>query len=225
MRALLAPLTSILSLSAFSAFAECSDTVYGKIASGYVLKDVAVLGSSRPVEQGGFTRTCNKVSVGAWQSIGPEGGTANEIDTSLFYDDQAGPVKYQLAVEYYFVNLKGLDRPADDIVELYADVSVPVTRGRVTIAPMVRTIQMIGVKDLPSLTLIQPGARIRYTATEKLTLSVDVRDSINLTEHTSAWRWTIGGAYRLTPQLTGEVEAYGTSRTRSVFSLGFRYRY
>jgi hypothetical protein len=90
---------------------------------------------------------------------------------------------------------------------------------------MLRVIQMIGVKDLPSLTLVQPGVRFSIAATKKLSFTTDVRDSVNLTQHYSVIRWVGGASYQFSDHFTGELSYDGTSRTRSIFALGFRYQH
>lgn len=213
-------------LLATPAFANCTTTIYDKIASAYVLKDVAATGSTDPVIQGGFTVSCEKITVDGWGSDGKGLSTAQELDLSGFYDDQIGSVKYQLSMQYYFVNLgHSLLKTRDDIAEVYTDASVPHTYGKLTVAPMLRVVQMIGVKELPSLTLVQPGVRFSLAVTDKLILTTDLRDSINLTQHYSAVRWVGGASYQFTPHFAGELGYDGTSRTRSVVSVGFRYRY
>jgi hypothetical protein len=84
---------------------------------------------------------------------------------------------------------------------------------------------MIGVRDLPSQTLIQPGVRISFAATSRTALNVDLRDSINLTGHYSAGRWVAGVSHKFTDHFTGELAIDGTSRTNSVISLNGRYRW
>lgn len=214
-------------LLASPALAEGANTIYGKLATGYILKDVGVAASDQMVLQGGFTHSWSKkFSSDVWVSTGPEGGTANEFDGSLFYDDQIGPVKVQLSAQYYALNLNAsLLKPRDDLVEFYADVSLPKTYGRVTIAPVVRTVQMVGVRDLPSLTLIQPGVRLSVAATNRLSVNVDVRDSIDLTRERNTLRWTAGLSYQFSEHLSGQLGLEGTDRTNSVASFGFRYSY
>ncbi len=226
MRVIPVLLASLFLFTTTPAFAECSDTVYSKLASGYILKDVGALASDKPVVQGGYTRSCGKFTGDVWGSVGPAGKTADEIDLSGFYDDRAGPVKYQLSAQYYFVNLgHSLLKPKDDIVELYADASIPLTHGKVTVAPLVRAVQMIGVRDLPSLTLIQPGVRLSVQVSEQSALSAEVRNSFNLSQHYSNLRWSVGVSHKLTEHLTGEFGYEDTDRTRSVVSVGLRYRY
>ncbi|MES2225546.1 MAG: hypothetical protein V4480_01940 [Patescibacteria group bacterium] len=223
MRISLALLASTFLCAATPALADCSDTITIKAASGYILKDVGVTASKDPVVQVEGTRTCGKISYDIFLSGGPAGKTANEIDLSLYYDTVEGIFKIQLSGQYYFVNLgRSLFKPKDDIVEFYGDVSVPITRGKVTVAPVFRVVEMVGVKDLPSLTLLQPGGRISFQPISRVTVSVDGRYSINVTQGYATVRGSLTGSYQATERLSFNLSWEDTDRTGHVVSAGLK---
>ncbi|KND51261.1 MAG: hypothetical protein ABA06_03055 [Parcubacteria bacterium C7867-001] len=210
----------ILSLCAGEAFAA-NNVFYGKIAPKYVLGDVAIVASPDPVIQSGITHTAGKWSFDGLGSVGK--GAGNELDASVFYDTKAGPVKLQFSGQYYFLNLHdgSLFDPSDDLIEVYADASIPLTHGRFTVAPMFRAIQMFGVDELKDATLVQPGVRGSFQAMDRLSFSGDLRDSINLTSKTSAMRFSGVAAWRATSTTTLKLGYDDTNKTPAVFSLGF----
>ncbi|KND50065.1 MAG: hypothetical protein AB203_03690 [Parcubacteria bacterium C7867-008] len=212
--------TIITILLAPSAFAECSNTIYGKVATGYILKDVGVTASDQPVAQGGYTRTCGKLSSDIFLSTGPQQKTAHEVDFSGFYDDQYGPVKIQLSGQYYFVNLgHSLTKPKDDIAEFYADASVPISLAGVTISPLIRVVQIVGVKTLPSETLLQGGGRISVQLNERTSFNAEIRKSRS-SRHYSVWRSSATLSNKISKSTSINVGWENTDRTDSVFSIG-----
>ncbi|HYF29146.1 MAG TPA: hypothetical protein VEA36_02135 [Candidatus Paceibacterota bacterium] len=226
MRITLALLLSAMLLgSAQNALADCTDTLYGKAASGYILKDVGAEASDQPVVQGGATRTCGRLSYDLWVSGGLAGDTANEIDLSVYYDDQVGPLKVQLAAQYFFVSLDdSLGEPKDDIVAGYADLSLPVTRGRLTIAPLVRFVQLVGVKDLPNEGIVQPGVRGSFALDDRTTLSADIRHPISSRGY-SFFRVTTSLSRQVTERFAAQAGWEDTDQTPSVFWFGGKYNF
>lgn len=215
-----------LGFGAAASAQECTDVAYSRVADGYIYKDFGSVASDEPVIQGGITRTCGNWSYDVWASIGSNGGLANEVDGSVFYNTTAGPFTVQLSGQYYAVNLHdSLLDASDDMVELYADVSLPITRGRFTVAPLVRVIEVVGIDELPTQTLISPGARFSYQATSHLTVAVDLRESVNLTNGSSTFRFESSLGWQLSDRTSVRFGYEGTDRTRSVFSIGASHRF
>lgn len=214
-----------------AASAGCFDhgVFYGKFASGYTLNDVGATKSTEPVAQGGHTSLCDgdHWSFDGWASAGPQGNTAFEGDGSIFYDNTAGPIKYQFAAQYYALNSTGksmLDS-SDDAAFFYGDFSWPITFGRLTVAPLVRVSQIVGIKLIPDQTLIQPGIRGMFQFNEHWSISGDVRDSINVTNNYWGLRYDSSLAYRIDQANTIQLGFAGNSRVRSVISIGYSYKY
>ncbi len=221
MKMLLIATTSAAALFAASAHAECSDMVYSKAATSYIYKDFGTTPSANPVVQAGYLRTCGKWSFGPWVSVGRD-RFAKEIDLYAFYDTNAGPLKIQLSGQYYFVNGKGglLDFK-NGLVEVYADGSVPITLGRLTVAPMLRGVQTVGVKNFGSLTLVQPGIRASFALSKKVSFTADLRDSVNLTQGYSTIRFDGNIAWKVGAHDTLKGEYEDTDRTGKVISVNF----
>lgn len=225
MRTSLVLITSASVFTAVPAFADCTNTLYVKAASGYILKDVGLTSSTEPVAVGEYTHTCDKLSYDLLLSGGPAGKTANELDASIYYDTMLKRFKIQLSAQYYALNLNhSLAKSSDDVVELYADVSLPFKQGKITLAPVVRVIEMIGIKTIPSLALVQPGGRVSIPVTARITFDGDVRYSINLSQHYATIRSSFTASYRLNDRVSINVGWEDTDRTGSVVSTGVRFR-
>jgi len=207
------------------AFADCSTTGDYKFATSYPYADFDVDASDGPVGQGGVTRSCGPWAANLWTSVG-HGRAAFEMDPSLFYTRTAGPFRVQGSVQYYALNLDGnsLGNAKDDMVELYADASLPITRGKLTFAPLVRVIRVIGVRELRSQTVIQPGTRLSYRATDAFSANLDLRDSKNLTTGHDALRYEGGIAYTNGAN-TWTLGIRGASHTRAALSLGIVHQF
>ncbi len=206
--------------------AACSTSVNTKVADGYLLGDLGLVGSDGWVIQGGGTYACGPWSVDGWASWGPEGGTAIEVDGSVFYDRNIGPVRFQGALQYFAVNLDdSLGDARDDLVEVYADVSYPITRGNLTLAPLVRVAELVGVNDLPSLTLIEPGVRVSYRLTDSLSVNAELRDAVNITQQSDVIRFDSTLAWQATERTAIRLGWQDTDQTRSVLSLGLFHQF
>ena len=212
-------------------FAGCTShgVIYGKFASGYIFADVGSLASGDVVVQGGHTSLCDD---GHWSgslvgSAGPGGHTAYEIDGSLFYNDKVGPVAMEFGAQYYALNVKGnsmLDA-SDDTGFFYGDFSWPITFGKLTVAPLVRVGQSVGVRHLESQTLIQPGIRGSFQLDRDWQLSADIRDSSNLTDKYSALRVDANVNWQFTEHSSAQIEFVDNSRVRGVWSISYTYKY
>ncbi len=209
-----------------AANADCTTSINTKVADGYLLGDLGLVGSNDWVIQGGGTYACGAWSVDGWASWGPAGGTAIEFDGSLFYDKDIGPVHFQGAVQYFAVNLDdSLGDARDDLVEVYADVSLPLRGSRLTVAPLVRVAELIGLDDLPSLTLVEPGARVSYRLTDNLSVNAEVRDAINVTDQSDVIRFDATLAWQANERTAIRLGWQDTDQTRSVLSLGMFHQF
>lgn len=208
------------------ASAECSTSMNSKVADGYLLGDLGIVGSDDWVIQGGATLTCGRWSFDGWASWGPAGGTAIELDASAFYADRIGAFDVQFAVQYFAVNLDdSMGDARDDLVELYADVSHPFRGDRLTVAPLVRVAQLIGVDDLPSLTLVEPGVRVSYQLTDSLSVTSELRDAINVTEDSAVVRFDSALAWQASERTAVRLGWSDTDHTRSVVSIGMFHQF
>lgn len=201
---------------------EWSGTAYGRAATGYVYKDLDLVATGDPVVQGGLTLSRGPWSFDGWASYGPQGGLAQEFDASVFYTTTRGCFRTQLAVQYFAVNLDdSLGDMRDDMVALYADFSCTFELGDLTVAPVIRPVQLVGLDDLESQTLIQPGIRIGYQFTESVSGSLDLRDSVNLTSGHAALRYDAGVSWQATDELSFRLGVDGTENSQAVYSFGF----
>lgn len=220
-------LLSSLLLPSVAFAQESTDVIYGKASTDYLLKDVGVPASLEPVLQGGATRTWGKVSVDVFGSVGSEGGTANEIDLSIFYDDKIGPVVYQLALQYYDVNVDdSLFESWDDFIVVYADVSYPMQFGNLTVAPLARMTQMQAVDELQSSTLLAPGVRASYQFSKDWSAKAEWREPFNLSQDYRTTRLDLTVSWQVTKEFAltfgGEYfKRHDTRNDESALSVGF----
>lgn len=219
-------LLSSISFGALASAQACDDTGFVKAADGYILRTVGAVASDEPVIQMGAARTCGNWTFDTFASYGSAGGTANELDFSVFYGTEAGPFRVQFAASYYLVNLDDsmLDA-SDDLVEVYADVSLPLSRGRLTVAPLLRVGELIGVDDLPSLTMVQPGVRASYRITDSITASGEYRASVNLTQDYTTHQFAGALTWQVSDRTALRLGYEDTDRTRDVFSLGANFNF
>lgn len=219
-------LLSSIGLCATANAQECNDSGFVKAANGYILRTVGAVASDEPVVQMGAARTCGQWTFDTFASWGPAGSTANELDFSVFYGTEAGPFTVQFAASYYLVNLDDsmLDA-SDDLIEVYADVSLPLTRGNLTIAPLLRVGELIGVDDLPSLTMIQPGIRGTFRITDNVTASGEYRASMNLTQDYTTHQFAGALTWQVSDRTAIRLGYETTDRTRDVFSLGANFNF
>ena len=205
---------------------ECNDSAFMKVADRYLLRTVGAVGSDDPVIQAGAARTCDEWTFDTFASWGPAGGTAIELDFSGYYTREVGPFTVQLAAAYYLVNLgDSLFDASDDIVEVYADVSLPLSGERLTVAPLLRVGELIGVDDLPSLTMIQPGVRASYRITDRLTASGEYRASMNLTQDYTTHQFAGALAWQASERTAFRLGWEDTARTPSATSLGVYHNF
>lgn len=209
---------------------ECSETIYGKGASGYLLKDVGVTAGDGPVAQGGASLTCGKWTLDGFLSAGEGGGTANEWDVSAFYDDMFGSVKFQGALQYFGVNINdSLDDARDDFLVAYADVSYPMQIGKLTIAPLARMTHMQAVDELQSSTLFAPGIRASYPLSEEWSASAEWREPFNVSQDYRTTRFDLTVSWQVAKEFAitfgGEYfKRHDTGTDESVASIGFVFR-
>lgn len=205
---------------------ECNDSAFVKAADRYLLRTVGAVASDEPVIQGGAARTCGHWTADTFASWGAAGSTAIELDFSGYYTAEAGPLEVQFAASYYLVNLDDsmLDA-SDDLVEVYADVSLPLTRGRLSVAPLLRVGELIGVDDLPSLTMVQPGVRASYRITDSITASGEYRASVNLTQDYTTHQFAGALAWQASDRTAIRLGYEDTDRTPDAFSIGIYHSY
>ena len=205
---------------------ECNDSMFTKFADRYLLRTVGAVGSDDSVVQWGAARTCDEWTFDTFASWGPAGGTAIELDFSGYYTTEAGPFRVQFAASYYLVNLDdSMLNASDDLVEVYADVSLPLSGERLTVAPLLRVGELIGVDDLPSLTMIQPGVRASYRITDRITASGEYRASVNLTQDYTTHQFAGALAWQASERTAIRLGWEDTDRTPSATSLSVHYSY
>lgn len=206
---------------------ECSDAYNGKGASGYLLKDVGVKAADEEVIQGGASLTCGKWTADVFLSYGEEGGTANEWDLSLFYDDTFGSIKFQGGIQYFGVNIDdSLDDARDDFLVAYADVRYPMQLGNLTVGPLARLTRMQAVDELQSSTLLAPGVGASYTITDGLSLGAEWREPFNLSQDYRTTRLDLSLTWQATESLALKIggeyfKRHDTGNEESVASIGF----
>lgn len=189
-KAVLLALTFAVS-GAHAAEKACTDTVYGKVATGYVYQDLAFVASDQLVAQGGFSRTCGVLTYDFWTSTELAGGRygdrgyGDEIDFGAFYnktvDTFVGPLAVELYGAYYV--LPAFARVKDDAVAGWVDVGRPFQVGGVTLMPFLRVFVFAGtnLSVFPAEVFYRPGLRFVVPITATLALSGDVSSSLDVT--------------------------------------------
>jgi len=231
-RALFISASVLAAMMAAPALAQdCSNVVYGKVATGYVLADMGIVGTDEPVYQGGFTRTCGAYYADIWVSVelndGEFGnrGTGDEVDVIFgrrdSHETPIGVVNTDMSVAYYALAIDSLGTLDDDIVALTVDAGRPIVMGDLTVTPGLRVMRIIGVNDIDDLTLVRPYVQGAYRLNDRWTVSGDVGYARNITSDTDVLRNSVGIGYQATDNVSFSLRREDTDQTAPVWSVGF----
>lgn len=211
------------------AMAQDSTTAYAKVASSYVLQDLALEASAEPSLQAGVTQTYGKWSIDVWTATELSGkgqygnrGYGDEVDICGIYNDTAetsfGKLTFEGSGCYYALSSFGETR--DDMVQVYADVGLPIQVGPATITPFVRPIQWIGFGEIPNETLIRSGARFALPLEDGWSVDGDLSVNFLLTSNKEHGRGQVNLRKDFGGGWSGAFELKVTDGAPTVFAIG-----
>lgn len=217
-----AALATLLFTSSANAAEPCTNTTYVGVYEKYPYQDFGLLGSDKPVVQGGHTVTCGKWTGDLWISTGKKDkfGGSNEIDATGKRDDDItlpiiGQVHTQLSASYFAFDFEpnGLSTTKDDGYQLKLDVGRPIPIGPVTLTPFgeISTIGFIHTSYGAGLNTGRLGLRLSGPVTSKMSYDLEGSKYVNEVNNHKVARFQGSVSYDLGHGWNGNV---GMKKTR-----------
>lgn len=226
MKTLLMTLALSILVLAFPARAEeCSTTIYGKYATAYQYQVLRVMGSEKPILEGGTTVSCGNWWFDLWgaKDIFGHQTFGNEVDITAAYDTSVSTGLGTFTLEAYasYGAVPEFKRVDDDIIQLYVDVGRPFAFRSATVTPYVRVISVIGLGVYPNRLIIRSGARFSVPLTDHVSFSADVATTSDLHDDTVTKRFVPALTYDAGDGWSFSVDGKFADGLKPEFEIGF----